>query len=188
MLLACSPRRGGNCDTAAAILREAGGGPPPTALRDYAVSHCTSCGFCAVHPGSCPLRAGDDSEPLFTMLREAPRLTLVAPIYFYHLPSLLKTLIDRSQPWWHAHARRPNGADAERARRKAFPVLIGARPSGERLFTGSLLTLRYWLALFGYELAPPLLLYGLDGPDELAQRAECREAVARYARETISGD
>jgi len=186
MILACSPRRGGNCDTAAAITRETGGGavPPVTALRDHAVLPCASCGYCAKHPGRCPLQDKDDSATLFELLQSASKLVLIAPVYFYHLPAQLKALIDRSQPWW---TLRETGKGLPRGSRLAYPILVAARPSGKRLFEGSLLTLRYWLDLFGYDLVEPLTLYGLDGPLDLAGDAAQRATVARYTRETVFG-
>lgn len=186
LILACSPRRGGNCDAAAAIVREAvgPGAPPVTALRDYRVSPCVSCGSCTHQPGRCPLQDTDDGARLFALIQEASKLVLVSPVYFYHLPAQLKALIDRSQLWWLS---REAGRGMPRMSRTAYPILVGARPSGKRLFEGSLLTLRYWLDLFGYELAEPLTLYGLDGPTDLAANPARRDAVARYARETVFG-
>ncbi|MDL2210831.1 NAD(P)H-dependent oxidoreductase [Desulfovibrio sp. OttesenSCG-928-O18] len=185
LILACSPRRGGNCDAAAAVIRETGGDiPPAAALRDHAVLPCISCGYCEKHPGECPLQAQDDSAALFNLLQNASKLVIIAPIYFYHLPAHLKALIDRSQPWWFL---RQTPAAPPRGVRLAYPVLVGARPAGKRLFEGSLITLRYWLDLFGYTLAEPLTLYGLDGPTDLAENAAQREAVVRYAQKTVFG-
>ncbi len=126
----------------------------------------------------CPLQGRDASAALFDALRAAPSLVLAAPVYFYHVPAQLKALIDRSQPWWMLRdvwkEKAPGG-------RPAQVILVGARPRGKRLFEGSLLTLRYWLGLFGFELAEPLTLYGLEGPDDLRNDEGGRLAVARYA-------
>lgn len=185
-IFACSPRRDGNCDTAASLIRETCGeyAPRVTALRDFSVLPCTSCGFCAQHPGECPLQTQDDSATLFERIHSATRLVLVAPIYFYHLPAHLKSLIDRSQTQWALQASR---AETAAPCRMAYPVLIGARRSGDRLFEGSLLTLRYWLDVFGYTIAPAVTLYGLDGPSDLAQDAAAREKIIQYARSFSHG-
>ncbi|MCC8195018.1 MAG: NAD(P)H-dependent oxidoreductase [Deltaproteobacteria bacterium] len=187
LLLACSPRQGGNCDTAMAIIRQGMGrvnkpAPPVTFLRDHAVSPCVSCGHCARHRLECPLFARDGSAPLFDALGHASSLVLAAPLYFYHVPAQLKALIDRSQPWWMA---RDVWGETPSSRRVAHIILIGGRSRGERLFEGALLTLRYWLDLFGFDLAEPLPLHDLDGHGALGQSGERSAQVARYA-ETIA--
>ena len=189
LILACSPRRGGNSDHAASLLREAIPHARLVHLRDFAVSPCLSCGRCAVSGTPCPLMQTDDSAPLFAALAKAATLFIVSPIYFYHLPAQFKALIDRSQFLWmnteHAAASLPDETMAHarntRQNRKAGAVLIGARTAGNHLFTGSILTLRYWLRVFDYTLADPLTLYGLDHPEELARHAEGAERIRHYA-------
>ena len=183
LLLACSPRQGGNCDAVMDVVRETlcglePSGPQVTFLRDNPVTPCVSCGHCAEQRLECPLSGTDASGPLFAALCRAPALVLVAPVYFYHVPAQLKALIDRSQPWWMV---RDVWNEVPSSRKPAHVILLGARPQGEQLFEGALLTLRYWLDLFGYDLGDPLTLYGLDGPDAFRESAARRGQVARYA-------
>lgn len=198
LILSCSPRRGGNCDTAAELLRSPGEAPP-LFLRDYSLLPCTSCDFCRSQPRRCPLSAKDDSEKLFQAIFNTRKLVIVAPIYFYHLPAQLKALIDRSQAFWReetsgdtpgkktgpgeAGTGKTEGEGAA-APREAHAVLIGARPTGDKLFEGSILSLRYWMKALGFSLKNTLLLYGLDGPGELAAKPEKREAVLAFAAGT----
>lgn len=180
LFLACSPRSGGNCDSALAVIRER---LPDhrfqfTYLRDHPVMPCISCGNCSRHRLSCPLASKDASAGLFAALQTAPVLVLASPIYFYHVPAQLKALMDRSQPWWML---RDAWKETPARRRVAHVILMGARPRGARLFEGSLLSLRCWLGLFGFALAEPLTLYGLEGPDALRENPAQRDAVARYA-------
>jgi Multimeric flavodoxin WrbA len=196
LLLACSPRRNGNSDTALRIARDVIYGPavdaygpeaavpPVTYLRDHSVLPCISCGHCERNKGECPLRARDASGPLFHALETAPTLVLAAPIFFYHIPAQLKALIDRSQAAWMLryvwNVPRP-------PRRTAHIILMGARQQGQKLFEGSLLSIKYWLELFGFDLAEPLTLYGLEGPDDLRDKEDPREAVVRYAEGIRNG-
>lgn len=186
LILACSPRKSGNSDTAAAAVAgilEAG--QRVTALRDHTVLPCVSCGYCSRHPGGpCPFMTKDDSGPLFAALERASALVLVSPIYFYHLPAQLKALVDRSQPWWTLRAAQglPSGGNpAPDGKRVAYPILVAARPRGEQLFEGSLLTMKYWLPCFGYSLAEPLTLYGLDAAGALSGSPRAMERVREYA-------
>lgn len=182
LILACSPRRGGNSDTAAETIRRETSEDFARVehLRDYAVLPCVSCGLCAQTPNTpCPLRVKDDSRNLFAAIEAAKSVTIVCPVYFYHLPAQLKALVDRSQPWWAA--READGKTPDK-RGAAYAVLIGARRSGAKLFEGSILTLRLWLRLFGFELADPLTLYGLDAPAALAGDQAALDALCRYAK------
>jgi hypothetical protein len=199
LVLSCSPRTNGNCDTAAALFLE-GLGPPPTGagdraadsltLREYAILPCIGCGRCARFPGApCPLEAQDGSGPLLRTLRAAPAFCFVAPVYFYHLPARFKAFIDRGQSQWAVRALPENAAGPPQ--RTAWVILIGAREKGKNLFAGSLLTLRYWLKPFGIALAPPLCLCGLDGPRDLAGDGESRGRIREYAataRQAFFGD
>ncbi|SBW05271.1 putative Iron-sulfur flavoprotein [uncultured delta proteobacterium] len=186
LLLACSPRSGGNSDTAISVVQSLMDGadssaPSVTFLRNHPVLPCVSCGHCARHKLACPLAARDESAPLFDALQSASALVLAAPVYFYHVPAQLKALIDRSQPWWML---RDAWKETPFPRRTAHIILIAARPQGQKLFEGSLLSLRYWLDLFGYDLAEPLTLHGLEGPDALRENTEQYARLVRYA-ETI---
>jgi multimeric flavodoxin WrbA len=221
-VLACSPRSGGNSDTAADLFARgyasaAGQSPQPVLLREYTVLPCIGCDACRrairhLPPESqpeshakpharlkalfgqtcdglprlgCPLAAGDHGAPLLNFLAEAPALCLVSPIYFYHLPALLKALLDRTQPFWNL---RDMGIDVFRVReRTCHVILLGARPQGKQLFEGSLLTLKYALAGLHIKLAEPLLLYGLEQPSALAGDSRTGERVFQYGRQAAGG-
>lgn len=218
LILACSPRPGGNSDTAAALFAaafaEAGGAQPQSLfLRDYQVLPCVACDACAVHARNlarhldrheagqetgqetgqdgrsllmnlpllgCPLSKRDDSATLLRALALAPLVCISAPVYFYHLPALLKGLLDRLQAFW---ALRENGIRLFGPPRPCAVMLMGARPRGPKLFEGSLLSLRYALAQTGLEVGESLLLYGLDGPGDLAANARAREETRACARQ-----
>ncbi len=200
LVLACSPRRG-NCDLAAQIFASELAGKydffdlPPFFLRHCRVAPCISCGACekrrraaasaGPEPGThetgdivCPCVEHDESEIVFRALLEAPEVCLVSPIYFYNLPAQFKILIDRSQFYYNNP-----GLRAKKNKRQVKVILIGGRRKGENLFSGSLLTLKYFLSALGREVAAdPLLLYGLDGPEDLQSRPDLQEQIAAYAR------
>ena len=188
LILSCSPRQGGNCDTATALFAESLGLPADMfnmrPLRDSAVSPCVSCGTCDARPGvSCPLESADESAPLLEALVTAPALCVVAPVYFYHLPARMKVLIDRSQAYWAAKtANMPlPGLVPRPLRRRAWVILLAGRKQGKQLFTGSLLTLKYWLRIFNIEMEPPLLLRGMERVGDISASSESRARIAEYA-------
>lgn len=175
-LASCSPRRGGNGDAAARLVRQALGAPcREFRIADEGVRPCVSCGFCDVHPGRCALDApGDGARALFDAVCRAPLSVLVSPVYFYHLPAQAKAWIDRAQRFWKC-ADKPGGG------RPVTAVLIGARPRGDKLFEGAERTLRYMALALGLEWVEPLRLYGLDGPEDLASHAEASARVVEFA-------
>lgn len=209
LILACSPRAGGNSDAAARLFARsfaatAGGEARTLFLRSLRVRACVACGGCARlardiraqrpdypdRPAAalglftrspafgCPLCLEDQSAALLKDLASASGLCLVSPVYFYHLPAALKALVDRLQIFW---SLREAGLDVFTAsERPCRVILIGARKRGDKLFEGSLLTLRYALAGLGFYLAEPLLLHGLDGPGDLEGEAGARERVTGY--------
>ena len=175
-------------------------GPEPTFLRSHRVEPCVACNACAhaarhaksldmedagasgpgpsLHFG-CPLTLKDDSTPLLRLLAKAAGLCIVAPIYFYHLPAALKALVDRTQPFW---ALRDAGITCYSGQkpRLCHVILLAARPRGDKLFEGSLLTLKYALEPLNIRLAEPLFLHGLDGPSDLLGRPEAMRSSVDY--------
>ena len=174
----CSPRRGGNSDFAASVLRGALGVPCETyRVADLGVRPCLSCGYCDAHPGECSLDApGDGARNLFQAMCRAPLSILVSPVYFYHVPAQAKAWMDRSQRFWNCGAKPGEG-------RPVTAVLFGARRRGDRLFEGAELTLRYMALALGLEWLEPLRIYGLDGPSDLAENSEAAESIRRFAGE-----
>ncbi len=206
-ILAASPRKRGNCDTAAAIcesaLKDAGVDVTLLYLREFVVKPCVSCGVCR-EPGlpfprppaggedyfNCPLGRADDLPALLDLLLAADRILVISPIYFYHLPASFKAFLDRLQAFWREDAPaacgrgagQPVGEAACRSMKPCGTILIAGRKTGDKLFEGSLLTLKYALANLDVSVGEPLLLRGLDGPNDLADSPECRSLVGKYAR------
>lgn len=186
----CGPRAGGNSDTAGLTFADglagAGLSPRVVALRERVVAPCQGCQACAGPGHRCPLnRAGDAAEALFDMIETSPVAAFAAPIYFYHLPALFKGFIDRVQRRYAARVAAMAAADGQAAPapRPAYVLLVAGRPRGERLFEGSLLTLKYFLWPLGREIAGSCLLRGQDAPGDLAGDAASLERIGALARD-----
>lgn len=123
-------------------------------LRDYRFSFCRGCDICLENGGECVLPP-DGADEFFGLLAEAVYPVFVAPVYFYALPGQFKALVDRSQKFWG------KGRDFARAR-EAGAIMAAGRKRGEKLFEGSLLTLKWFLMPFGFRIGRRLLLRGLD--------------------------
>jgi multimeric flavodoxin WrbA len=185
-VFACSPRPGGNSDLAASLLRdtlaEEGRAARGLALRDVSLLPCVGCQSCTKNPEQgCVLAGRDQADQLFAPLLHAPALYFCSPIYYYHVPAGFKAFIDRGQAFY-ARAQAGDPAMRNLPRRTARAVLVAGRPRGEKLFEGSLLTLKYFLQPFNVTLGEPLLLRGQDAKGDLAGDHAARALVEAYAR------
>lgn len=185
LVLACGPRKGGNSDLAARLMAEglesAGASPELVFLREREVIPCRGCQACGEAPGfACALMKRDRAEDLFRQVLTAPALFFASPIYFYHVPALFKGFIDRAQRYY---AARVSGDPVlnSLSGRPAHVLLVAGRPRGERLFDGTLITMKYFLWPFGAVLAGDHRLYGVDGQDDLRNDGKASDAVREFA-------
>jgi hypothetical protein len=156
------------------------------ALRDYSITPCAGCLACSCPPHDCVLERHDGSpdraEEIFSLLRNASALFIAAPIYFYALPAHFKALIDRSQRFWAAQESDVLSQGYEASAIPVIPALTAGRKRGRRLFTGAVLTLTYFTRAFGAALEKPLLLRGLDAPEEFLRRRAVCVAIENLGR------
>lgn len=96
-----SPRTGGNTDI---LLREAlkpisAAGHEITlfTLNTMNITPCQDCGECEAS-GVCAIE--DDMFPIYKAIREADRIILASPIFFFGLSAQTKAMIDRCQAFW----------------------------------------------------------------------------------------
>lgn len=102
LILSSSPRKGGNtdrlCDEFARGARDAGHEVEKIRLSDHTIHYCTGCGACSELGKPCPQH--DDAEAVIGKMRTAQVIVLATPVYFYSLSAQLKTLIDRTCPYY----------------------------------------------------------------------------------------
>lgn len=193
-IASCSPRKGGNCDFAAALIeRTLPVASSVARVADVGVRPCNACGVCDSMPGRCTLDgptvlssnpnaqmpAMDGAKALFAAMSRAPVTFIVTPIYYYHIPAQAKAWVDRTQRFWALNGESP-------AKGKAMAcVLIGARPRGDMLFEGAERSLRWMAKTLGMEWLEPLELYGLEHTRALADSVEKQASVCSYAARTF---
>ncbi len=96
-----SPRLNGNSE----ILLEEALKPVRTSgneivlfkLNFMNIKPCQDCGGCE-KTGRCIIN--DDMDGIYTALREADRVVLASPVFFFGLSAQTKTMIDRCQAFW----------------------------------------------------------------------------------------
>lgn len=180
-----SPRRRGNTDRlldAALEAAEAAGAETRVLVASTAgVLPCFGCNACA-RTGECAQR--DEGTALYAALDSADVIIVASPVYFAGVPSVLKTVIDRLQPYW---ARR-FVLGAPRPPRRVGGILM-ARAGGDPYgFAPAEASIRSGLAILGVDVSAVLRAEGIDGrddlddnPEPLRRAAELGTAVAEEA-------
>ena len=198
-MLQCSPHAGGVSDSVADLFAngmvEAGASLRTVALRDYAFSPCTGCGACFRPPHNCVLSGRplpgqnggcpvlDQAEEVFQLIAEAQLIMISSPIYFYFLPAHFKALIDRTQRFW---ARQGGEERVPLPLSRAKPVLVAmtaGRRRGNLLFSGSLLSLKYFLAPLEAGIRETRLLRGLESLKDLHERPAVMAALHAWGHD-----
>ncbi len=123
--------------------------------REY--SRCLKDGNCAIR---------DEMDDIYPKLLDADRVIVASPIFFYGLTSQVKALIDRSQAIWaRKYVLKQNLPDS--GRKGAF-IAVGAT-RGEKLFKGSILTVKYFFKTIGVKYVDELLIPGVDKKGEIKE-------------------
>ena len=99
LILAGSPRKGGNsdllCESLGRAAEENGNSVEKIYLQDLNVGFCRACYGCR-GSGHCVQR--DDMEALLEKMIAADVIVLATPVYFYSMAGQMKTVIDRTLP------------------------------------------------------------------------------------------
>ncbi|UCD56485.1 MAG: flavodoxin family protein [Candidatus Hydrogenedentota bacterium] len=92
-----SPRKGANTETLVkAVLKGAAGKGAETRLvnlNELSIKGCQGCDACKNDLGTCVQK--DDISPLLQEMKECDAIVLGTPIYWFHVSSQFKALIDR---------------------------------------------------------------------------------------------
>ncbi len=184
-ILACSPRAHGNTDAMAHAfaqgVRSAGGEADILYLREYSTLPCSACYACRDHAhGACILSQHDECTSLYTTLGAAPLIFLAAPIFFYHLPAQLKAFIDRAHASWVQQEKSTATREHNAHKTSLTPVFVGlvaGKARGDKLFEGSMLTLRYFFRALDMHIHTEHCMRGYDAQEDFAADARACEHV-----------
>ena len=162
-----SPRLGGNTDLLldAALngAQSQGAEVEKLVIDKLNISPCREHYGC-LEDGHCVIR--DDMDAVYPKLLAADVIVVASPMFFYGITAQLKALIDRCQALWaRKHVLKQNWPGA--GRNGAF-IAVGAT-KGEKLFDGSIATVRYFFKTIGVEYAEELLIRGVDQKGDIQQ-------------------
>ena len=149
LILFCSADRSGvtssMCHSALRSLEDRGYNVTIRTVSDLRIEHCRDCGGCDHR--DCVIR--DDMDSIYLDFAKADLVIFATPIHFSGPSSIMKTVMDRFQPYWtdreRAHPRycalmmcggssRPNFDPTETIVR-AFSATIGMRYLGSLQIT-----------------------------------------------------
>lgn len=168
----CSPHRGGVSDCLAAYAAAGARSIDPDTrliiLGEQQICGCRGCNACHLTAGRCILPE-DAADAFFATLLAAKSAIFVSPIYFYALPGQFKLFIDRSQKFWGSILAAPGVSES---RRQAGMILVAGRAKGKKTFAGAMLTLKWFLAPFGYAIAARELFAGLENRADIQPAQE----------------
>lgn len=126
-----------------------------TPCREYYT--CTKDGNCVIR---------DDVDNIYPELLSDDAIIVASPMFFYALTAQVKALIDRAQALW---ARKYIlKQDLSRSGRRGAFIGVGAT-RGENLFTGSVLTVKYFFKAIGVDYVDELLVRGVDKKGEIKE-------------------
>lgn len=97
LYILASPRKNGACETLFALLKDRW---PGESIRVYEkkILPCVGCDRCREEK-KCFIE--DDMTEIYEKMKNASRMIVLSPVYFFGFPAPLKVLIDRTQVFWH---------------------------------------------------------------------------------------
>ncbi len=154
-------------------------------LWDKKLAGCIHCDACAKAPHACPLAASDDCEELFSLIRSHEHVLWISPVYFYGLPSQAKALIDRGQRLYNASLAAsavPAVSEAQDVPEQgsSTALFLAGQTGGAKLFEGSRLSVKYFMAAIGCPMKKACALRGINTPDDVTPGIE--EALLELGR------
>jgi multimeric flavodoxin WrbA len=158
-----SPRRNGNSATllnhALQGALDAGASIENIVLRDLNISPCLEIYGCK-EAGQCVIQ--DDFQKVSEQILSCQGIILASPIFFYTVSAHTKIFMDRCQSLWvkkYWIDKVPYGQ--WEPKRKGLFISVGAT-TGQKLFEGALLTVKYFFDTLDIKMGKVLLYRGLD--------------------------
>lgn len=173
LAIAGSPRRDGNTNL---LLEQVLSGARSRGVIvnkliacDLKITPCTGCNNCW-KTGDC--RFEDEMQDVYQLLLDADYLVVASPVYFSGVSAQLKTLIDRCQAIWARKYVLKVPLRSNNIRPKGFFISAAGSPSGSKVFSGALSTIKALFHVLEVEYAGDLLCYGIDGDGAITKRLD----------------
>lgn len=180
-----SPRKAGNTDLMLDAFLEGASETGATVERLYIrklkISGCVGCGHCDKH-GECKIK--DDMVRVYPLFKEASRIVISSPVFFYGVTGQLKLLIDRSQASYMKHELDKKQGKPVPPGREGRGFLLSAGASrGKRLFECLILTARYFYDALNMDYAGELCFWEMEEKGAIRRHPTALEECRRAGRE-----
>ena len=183
LCIAGSPRRYGNSerllDALIAGVQAAGGEAIKLVAKDAGVGVCLGCNACS-KDGRCIQRDGMDE--VFVALDSADAIVVASPVFFATVPAVLKTLLDRCQPYWVRRyiLKEPRPA----AKRPGAILLVGG--GGDPYGTGCALNpIKSVFAVLSVAADHVLEVVGPDKPGDIVSQPDALQRAEEIGRQLV---
>ena len=181
-----SPRRRSNTeillDKALGGAGEAGAEFEKVLVSKLKISPCLEIYAC-LKDGDCAIK--DDMQLLYKKLLEVDHIIFASPMFFYGITSQAKAIIDRCQALWVRRHVLGMCKEDNRVRRGVF-ISVGAT-RGEKLFHGSVLTVKYFFDAIGVKYCSDLLVRGVDKKGQIEEYPLALQDAFRLGQELVLG-
>lgn len=183
LCIAGSPRRHGNSerllDALVVGVEDVGGEPTKVIAKDAGVHVCLGCNACSVD-GRCVQRDGMDA--LRAEIDAADAIVIASPVFFATVPAVLKTVLDRCQPYW---VRRYILKEPRPASKRPGAVLLvggGGDPYGT---TCALNPIKSVFAVLSVSADRVLEVVGPDMPGDIVNQPDALQQAENIGRELV---
>ena len=178
-----SPRRYGNSerllDALIGGVEDAGGKAVKIVAKDAGVHVCLGCNACS-KDGRCIQSDGMDA--VMAELDAADAIAVASPVFFATVPAVLKTLLDRCQPYW---VRRYILKDPRPATRRPGAILLvggGGDPFGT---TCALNPIKSVFAVLSVSADLVLEVVGPDKPGDIVSEPDALRRAEEIGRQLV---
>ncbi|MDR3686285.1 MAG: flavodoxin family protein [Coriobacteriia bacterium] len=183
LCIAGSPRRHGNSerllDALIAGVEAAGGRATKLVAKDAGVNVCLGCNACS-KDGRCVQRDGMDD--VYAALDSANAIAVASPVFFATVPAVLKTLLDRCQPYWVRRyiLKEPRPA----TKRPGAILLVGG--GGDPYGTGCALNpIKSVFAVLSVSAERVLEVVGPDKPGDIVSEPDALQRAEEIGRQLV---
>jgi multimeric flavodoxin WrbA len=152
-------------------------------LCDFLITPCKECLAC-FNDGVCVI--DDDMQGIYPRLLEANIVILASPIFFYGITGWAKAMVDRCQALWaRKYVLHDPSLKTENKRRAGFFISVGGT-KGQRMFEGSVLTVKYFFDAFNTNYSGDLLFRGVDACGDIRKNPDALPQASAAGRKLVT--
>lgn len=168
ILICGSPHKGGVSDyivdIVADVVRRSNLSLKRIYIRDLEIEPCDGCCRCQF-TGTCHIK-NDDMVYIYRQLVSKSKFVVISPVYFYNVPSIFKTVIDRCQVFWYRKYK------LNKPLEKREGILVSTCASKDmKMFKGISETIRYFFNVIDVRLLRTVFIPDISTVNDLDEKS-----------------